>query len=112
MHLTNYSINKNASNFEANEDMGADDSGHKRSVSSVFKLIEERESDPSITAEKLWSQIDDIAVKTSSGSITYGVLAKMALGYADAIEAAGLSEGSRVAVLAQRHPSLVAAIHP
>ena len=41
MHLTNYAINKNSENFEANEDENEADSGHKRSVSSVFKYIEE-----------------------------------------------------------------------
>lgn len=43
MHLTNYAINKNAENFEANEDSGEDDTGHKRSVSSVLKHIEDTE---------------------------------------------------------------------
>jgi tubulin polyglutamylase TTLL6/13 len=64
MHLTNYAINKNSENFEANEDSGEDDVGHKRSVSSVLKLIEENEKKKGITVENLWNQIDDIAVKT------------------------------------------------
>lgn len=64
MHLTNYSINKNAENFEANEDSAEDDIGHKRSVSSIFKYIEENEPQSGLTVQKLWSQIDDIAVKT------------------------------------------------
>ena len=67
MHLTNYAINKNSENFEANEDSADDDVGHKRSVSSVLKYIEEQEKEQGgsgITAEKLWAQIDDIAVKT------------------------------------------------
>ena len=67
MHLTNYAINKNSENFEANEDSADDDVGHKRSVSSVLKYIEEQEKEEGgtgITAEKLWAQIDDIAVKT------------------------------------------------
>jgi tubulin polyglutamylase TTLL6/13 len=63
MHLTNYAINKNSENFEANEDSNDDDVGHKRSASSVFKLIAEREKERGITYEKLWSSIDDIAVK-------------------------------------------------
>jgi tubulin polyglutamylase TTLL6/13 len=45
MHLTNYAINRNADNFEANEG-GEDDGGHKRSVTSVLKLIEDREGVP------------------------------------------------------------------
>ena len=64
MHLTNYAINKHSENFEANEDAQDDDSGHKRSVSSVFKYIELNEPDSGLTSSKLWSQIDDIAVKT------------------------------------------------
>lgn len=52
---------------------------------------------------------NDIAIKTSSEDITYGALAKMALVYADAIKTAGLGAGDRVAILAQRHPTLVAA---
>ena len=54
MHLTNYAINKNSENFEANDDSGEDDTGHKRSVSSVLKYIEENEKKSGITAQKLW----------------------------------------------------------
>jgi tubulin polyglutamylase TTLL6/13 len=64
MHLTNYAINKKSEAFEANEDSADDDVGHKRSVSSVFKLIEENEKDKGVTAESLWADIDDIAIKT------------------------------------------------
>lgn len=64
MHLTNYAINKKSDAFEANEGSEDDDVGHKRSVSSVFKLIEEREKDKGVTSESLWKQIDDIAIKT------------------------------------------------
>lgn len=40
MHLTNYAINRNADNFEQGE--GAEDEGgHKRTVTSVLKFIEE-----------------------------------------------------------------------
>ena len=62
MHLTNYAINRNADNFIANDDENDDDTGHKRSVTAVFKQIEEKEA--GITAEKLWAEIEDIAVKT------------------------------------------------
>ena len=62
MHLTNYAINKNSENFEANEDSADDDSGSKRSVSSVLKCIADQEK--GVTVEGLWAQIDDIAVKT------------------------------------------------
>jgi tubulin polyglutamylase TTLL6/13 len=62
MHLTNYAINRNADNFIANDNEDDDDTGHKRSVSAVFKYIEENE--PDVTADRLWSEIEDIAVKT------------------------------------------------
>jgi len=64
IHLTNYAINKNAENFEENEDSAEDDCGHKRSVSSIFKYIEQNEPESGLTAKKLWAQIDDIIVKT------------------------------------------------
>lgn len=64
MHLTNYAINKQSENFEANENSEDDDTGHKRSVTSIFKHIEENEKESGLTAAKLWAQIDDIAVKT------------------------------------------------
>ena len=62
MHLTNYAINKNADNFEANEDSADDDVGHKRSVTSVLKYIEQKEKNCSMS--KMWGLIDDIVVKT------------------------------------------------
>ena len=64
MHLTNYAINKNAENFNANKDANEDDQGHKRSVSSIFKYNEENETESGVTAKKLWAQIDDITIKT------------------------------------------------
>lgn len=62
MHLTNYAINKNSDKFEANEDENEGDCGSKRTVSSVLKQIEEMH--PNKTAESIWGQIEDIAVKT------------------------------------------------
>jgi tubulin polyglutamylase TTLL6/13 len=64
MHLTNYAINKNSENFEANEDSAEDDVGHKRSVTAVLKYIEENEKESGMTVEKMWNLIDDIAIKT------------------------------------------------
>ena len=64
MHLTNYAINKNSENFEANEDSAEDDVGHKRSVTAVLKYIEENEKASGMTVEKMWNLIDDIAIKT------------------------------------------------
>jgi tubulin polyglutamylase TTLL6/13 len=39
MHLTNYAINKRSKDFVFNNDTNKDDIGHKRSLSSVFKVI-------------------------------------------------------------------------
>lgn len=38
MHLTNYSLNKKNPDFEFNKEEHADDSGHKRSLSSVLRV--------------------------------------------------------------------------
>lgn len=62
MHLTNYAINKQSDNFEKNQDEEGVDSGHKRSVSAVLKLIEDNVEGK--TVEGLWQEIEDIAVKT------------------------------------------------
>ena len=64
MHLTNYAINKKSEVFGANEGSDDADVGHKRSVSSVFKYIEENEKEKGVTSESLWASIDDIAIKT------------------------------------------------
>lgn len=63
MHLTNYAINKNSGNFVKGEDED-DDSGHKRSLSSVLQYLEEVERDRGFTAEKMLDQIEEICVKT------------------------------------------------
>lgn len=40
MHLTNYAVNKKSPNFVFNNNENNDDIGHKRSLSSVLKVIE------------------------------------------------------------------------
>jgi hypothetical protein len=55
MHLTNYAINKNSDNFIFNEDECDDDSGHKRSLTSIFEFLKENE--PKCNTEKLWDNI-------------------------------------------------------
>lgn len=40
MHLTNYAINKSASNYVMNKGSEQDDLGHKRSLTFAFKYIE------------------------------------------------------------------------
>jgi tubulin polyglutamylase TTLL6/13 len=60
MHLTNYAINKGSGNFvKAGDD---DDSGHKRSMTSVLAHMEETEEN--FNAEDMMDSIEDIAVKT------------------------------------------------
>lgn len=49
MHLTNYAINKESEDFIANEDVNADDIGHKRSLTAIFKHIDkQKEEDPEL----------------------------------------------------------------
>lgn len=55
-HLTNYSLNKNSSTYQSNGDNPSPDTGSKRSMSSVFKKLEEMGQD----VEKLRKKIDDI----------------------------------------------------
>lgn len=66
MHLTNYAINKESEDFIPNEDANKDDVGHKRSLTSIFKHIdEERKLDPEIISSKeCWEQLKDLCVKT------------------------------------------------
>ena len=40
MHLTNYAINKNNPNYLPNKNIENDDEGHKRSLSAIFKALE------------------------------------------------------------------------
>jgi tubulin polyglutamylase TTLL6/13 len=60
MHLTNYAINKNSSNFVFNQNESEDDIGHKRSLASVWKFLKERGND----VDKLQSEIKDLVIKT------------------------------------------------
>ena len=41
MHLTNYAINKNSSKFIQNKNEDADDVGHKRSLTFIWKYLQE-----------------------------------------------------------------------
>jgi hypothetical protein len=63
MHLTNYAINKDAYNFMQNS---ADDKGHKRSMTSVLRHIDEQAAvTPGMyTGKQCWQQIKDLTVKT------------------------------------------------
>jgi tubulin polyglutamylase TTLL6/13 len=55
-HLTNYSLNKHNPKFEEPSDADHADHGHKRSLSAVLKLLEER----GVDVEKLKAQIENI----------------------------------------------------
>lgn len=56
MHLTNYAINKESEDFIPNKDENKDDVGHKRSLTSIFKHIdEERKTNPDLlSSEECW----------------------------------------------------------
>jgi tubulin polyglutamylase TTLL6/13 len=60
MHLTNYAINKDNPNFVFNESEDQDDVGHKRSLTSVMKLLEDEGHD----VQKLMKEIKKIIIKT------------------------------------------------
>eukprot|EP00357_Protocruzia_adherens_P010429 CAMPEP_0115043784 /NCGR_PEP_ID=MMETSP0216-20121206/47082_1 /TAXON_ID=223996 /ORGANISM="Protocruzia adherens, Strain Boccale" /LENGTH=868 /DNA_ID=CAMNT_0002426185 /DNA_START=300 /DNA_END=2907 /DNA_ORIENTATION=+ len=60
MHLTNYAINKNSEKFVFNEDKEMDDVGHKRSLQSVWKLMEAQGTD----IVKMKKDINKLIIKT------------------------------------------------
>lgn len=39
MHLTNYAINKDNSNYIVNDDKESNDDGHKQTMTSIFSVI-------------------------------------------------------------------------
>ena len=57
IHLTNYAINKDNENFTADE---KGESGHKRSLGSVYKQLEK----DGINLPELKEEINEIIVKT------------------------------------------------
>lgn len=60
MHLTNYAINKSASNYIQNQGSEKDEVGHKRSLTFALKYIEQMGHD----SKKVMSDIKDIIIKT------------------------------------------------
>lgn len=62
MHLTNYAIQKKSDAFVHNEDAD-DDSGHKRSLTSILDYMTEHE--PGFDQETMMEKISEIAVKTA-----------------------------------------------
>jgi hypothetical protein len=59
MHLTNYAINKNSSNYEACEDEDGE-VGHKRSLGAMLQILKKEGAD----VEKFMDEVKDIIVKT------------------------------------------------
>ena len=59
-HLTNFSINKNASAFVANADADRDDHGHKWSLSALFDHLDAH----GYNVARLWRDMKEVAVKT------------------------------------------------
>ena len=62
MHLTNYAINKQNEEFQENTNIEAVDVGHKRSMKSVFEVVEEEEGPEAVI--KLKQGIHDIIIKS------------------------------------------------
>lgn len=60
MHLTNYAVNKGNDKFVFNESEQDMTQGHKRSLTSTLKQIEEMGHD----SKALWNKIKDMIVKT------------------------------------------------
>ncbi|KHJ85981.1 Tubulin-tyrosine ligase family protein, partial [Oesophagostomum dentatum] len=60
VHLTNYSINKNNSNFIRNESMASEDFGHKWTLGALLRHLEKE----GIDAKLLMIRIEDIVVKS------------------------------------------------
>eukprot|EP00927_Polykrikos_kofoidii_P032730 TRINITY_DN27797_c1_g1_i1.p1 TRINITY_DN27797_c1_g1~~TRINITY_DN27797_c1_g1_i1.p1 ORF type:complete len:1102 (+),score=198.01 TRINITY_DN27797_c1_g1_i1:147-3452(+) len=59
-HLTNYSINKFAANFKENQQLNADNVGHKWSLSALNRHLE----CVGIDTDLMWTRIHDIIIKT------------------------------------------------
>ena len=65
MHLTNYAINKHSDAYaQAEEETGDEESGHKRSLSAILKILRYCGAD----SAKLLTEIKEIVVKTVSAS--------------------------------------------
>lgn len=62
MHLTNYAVNKNADNFEANIDASNDGAGSKRSLRWFLADFEDQYG--AAKAEQLWNSLCSMCVKT------------------------------------------------
>lgn len=59
-HLTNYSINKKAANFLENQEVKADNVGHKWSFSALSRHLKH----VGVDADRMWTNIMDLVLKT------------------------------------------------
>ena len=66
-HLTNYSLNKKNDHFQANEIVNEEETGHKRSMTSIFESIKKDGHD----IEKLKHQIDEVLRLTIASAQHY-----------------------------------------
>lgn len=62
MHLTNYAINKDNSDYQQNTDEADDNVGHKRSYAAVLRQLREIHGDEAI--DKMVTEMHDIIIKT------------------------------------------------
>lgn len=59
VHLTNYALNKDNGDFKMPQSVN-DDTSHKRSISSLLKVLRSQGKD----VEKMWAEIKDLIIKT------------------------------------------------
>ena len=68
MHLTNYAINKHSAAYaQAEESSYDEESGHKRSLKAILKILEHCGAD----SDKFLNQVKDIIVKTVTSAKPY-----------------------------------------
>lgn len=67
MHLTNYAINKDSPNYIFNDSVDDLSKGHKKSLAEFFDTM----ACLGLPAEKYWSEIKDIAVKTMIAGVPW-----------------------------------------
>ena len=67
MHLTNYAINKENEKFVFNEDDEDMSVGHKRSLTSIYELLEEK----GVDVQSLKRRINEMIVKTMISGLSH-----------------------------------------
>lgn len=67
MHLTNYAINKESDKFVFNNDKNNMSIGHKRSITAVLKLMEEK----GVNTQVLLAKIHQLIVKTLISGLSH-----------------------------------------